>query len=88
MADLALNNDGPSPATLDDTNGGPISITNNTGAAVTLTMSHAGLINPSTGTSLEVPLAGFNGTVGSTGGTYSYSAGAELGVRTGTISID
>lgn len=88
MASITLNTSGPSPDPLSATSGEAITITNSTGAAVVLTLSHAGLLNPSNGTTLNVPAAGWSGTVGTTSGTFSYpDGGVKRGTRSGTINV-
>ena len=89
MATLTLGTNGPSPDPLAASSGESITVTNNLGADVTLTLSTAGLLNPSTGTSLVIPSAGWSGTVGNTSGTYSYSApgSTQRATRNGRINV-
>lgn len=89
MADITLNAGmDPTPSPLTVTNGESITITNNLGAEVLITMSHAGLFNPSTGTSLTVSSSGWTGTVGATSGTYQYvEPGRKREPRNGTINV-
>lgn len=86
MAALTLATGGPTPDPLSASSGEAISITNQLGQNIVLTLSHAGLLNPSNGTSLSVPSAGWSGTVGTTSGDYSYNEpGKTRAPRTGTI---
>jgi len=88
MASLTLNTTGPTPSPLSATSGESITITNNLGASVVLTLNPAGLLNPSTGTSLTVPTTGWSGTVGTTSGTYEYpEPGNKRSTRSGTINV-
>jgi hypothetical protein len=89
MTTLTLNTDGPTPSPLPVSSGGAVSIVNNLGADVTLTLSNAGLLNPSSGTSLTVPSAGWSGTVGNSSGTYSYSdsSSTKRATRNGRINV-
>jgi hypothetical protein len=89
MATLTLNTSGPTPNPLDVASGEAVSIVNNLGAEVTLTLSVAGLLNPSSGTSLAVPTSGWSGRAGTTSGTYEYSnpGTTTRATRNGTINV-
>ena len=89
MASITLNTTGPSPDPLSASSGEALTITNALGADVTLTLSHAGLINPSSGTTLLVSSAGFTGTIGTTSGSFDYDPpGDKRAMRTGTINVN
>lgn len=88
MATLSLDIGGPTPNPLAATNGESITITNNLGQDVILTLSPAGLLNPSNGNQLTVPTAGWTGTVGASTGTYSYiEPNVKRSPRNGTIDV-
>lgn len=87
---LTLDTTGPTPDPLDvPNNDRSISIVNNLGAEVTLTLTPAGFLNPSTSNTLSVPTTGWSGTVGASGGTYEYSdpASNKRATRTGRINV-
>jgi len=88
MATLTLGASGPTPDPLTATNGESITITNDWDEDIVLTLSIAGLLNPSQGTSLTVPAAGWNGTVGTTSGSYDYvEPSRERAPRNGSINV-
>jgi hypothetical protein len=73
MPTLTLGPNGPTPNPLTvQQNDRQINIVNGLGQAVVLELDPAGFLNPSSGASLTVPVAGWNGTVGANGGSYSY----------------
>jgi len=85
---LDLNESGPSPTPLSANAGDPITINNNIGSEVTLTLGNAGVFNPSQGTSLAVPTTGWSGTIGNTSSDYSYPvASLDAATRNGRINV-
>ncbi len=89
MATLTLSTTGPSPDSVTIPKGNrALTITNELGATVTLTLTPSGFLNPSSGSTLDVPTTGWSGTVGASG-TYSYSEpGSEKRApRNGTINV-
>lgn len=89
MATLTLDTTGPTPDPLDASNGESISVINNLGAEVVLTLSPPGLLNPSNGSQLTVPASGWSGTVGNASGTYEYvEPGAKRNTRSGRINVN
>jgi hypothetical protein len=89
MPTLTLNPGGPTPNPLDvSVNDRSVTIQNNLNVAVTLTLTPAGFLNPSTGNQLEVSTTGWTGTAGATG-DYEYAdpTSREKGTRSGRIVV-
>lgn len=90
MPTLTLDPTGPTPNPLTvQENDRDITIVNNLNEAVVLELSPAGFLNPSSGASLTVPTEGWNGTVGSSGGTYTYTdpSSNKRATRSGRIDV-
>ena len=89
MPTLTLNSTGPTPETLEvSKNDRSVTIVNNLGAEVTLSLNPSGFLNPSAGDTLAVPVAGQDVTAGSSG-TYEYSdpTSNQRASRTGRINV-
>ncbi len=89
MPTLTLNSTGPTPDPLEVANNDrSVTIVNNLGSDVTLTLNPSGFLNPSTGNTLSVPTTGWSGTAGSSG-TYEYAdpTSTKRATRTGRINV-
>lgn len=94
MTTLTLGTNGPSPDPLTIPTGNrSVTIANNLGATVVLTISPAGFLNPSDpGDSSKITVTtgadGWTGTAGSSG-TYEYDdpSSNERSTRNGTINV-
>jgi hypothetical protein len=81
---------GPTPNPLEVNEGASVTITNNLGAEVEITLSSNGFLNPSPQSKITVPTTGWTGTAGTTAGqvTYSYQEPTtKRAMRNGTINI-
>ena len=90
MATLTLGANGPTPNPVTASNPGrSLEIVNDLGAEVTLTLTPAGFLNPSPGATLTVPTSGWSGTVGASGGDYSYTdpSSNQRATRSGRIDV-
>lgn len=92
MSTLTLNlGTGPTPDPLDLATGEAVTIVNNLGAEVVITLSANGFLNPSPQNQITVPTTGWSGTAGNTmqDGTYSYQEPTpKRAMRNGTININ
>lgn len=90
MPTLTLDPTGPTPNPLTvQQNDRQITIVNNLNESIILELDPPGFLNPSSGSSLTVPVAGWSGTVGTSGGTYSYTdpSSNKRGTRSGRIDV-
>ena len=95
MTTLTLDTTGPSPNPLTVPTGDrSLTIANNLGAEVVLTIDPAGFLNPSDSgdpshVTVVIGADGWSGTVGATGGTYEYVEpnSTKKSTRNGTINV-
>jgi hypothetical protein len=88
---LTLSTNGPTPNPLNVPNGDrSITIVNELNVSIELQLDPAGFLNPSPGATLTVPTTGWTGTVGPSGGNYSYvdPSSTKKGTRSGRINVE